>query len=450
MRTDSTRVSNEALQAAREFILVNYGKEYLPPAARKFKVKSGAQDAHEAIRPTAMQREPRAIKKYLTQEQFKLYELIWNRFVASQMEAARFEQTTIDITAGDKYLFRTTGSVILFRGFLQVYEEVKEENREGEDEDNMRVPINLKVGETLKLLDLIPKQHFTKPPPRYSESSLIKELDALGIGRPSTYAIIISTILARKYIEKVQRQLVPTELGRTVNKILIQNFPGIFNVKFTAHMEENLDKVESGQKEFVQVAQEFYAPFLKALEEVNARRDEIKDALQEETQEKCPRCGGDLIIRWGRNGKFVACSNYPECKYTKPVEETEEVDEYCVQCGRKMVIKHGRYGRFLACSGYPECKNTQPLSIGVNCPKENCPGFIVEKRSKRGRIFYGCSKYPECKFATWNKPVSISCPNCQNPYLEERSTQAKGTFLQCPTCKSEYPIEIKESYDAVA
>ncbi len=221
-------------------------------------------------------------------------------------------------------------------------------------------------------------------------------------------------------------------------------------MKFTAHMEENLDKVESREKEFIQVTQEFYTPFLKALQEFNSKKDEIKVALQEETREKCPQCGSDLIIRWGRNGKFVGCSNYPECKYTKPTTESEEVDEYCVKCGRKMVIKHGRYGRFLACSGYPECKNTQPLSIGVSCPKENCSGFIVEKRSKRGRVFYGCSRYPECKFASWNKPVSISCPTCKNPYLEERSTQAKGEYLLCSMCKSEFPMEMKESYEAVA
>ncbi|MFQ6114435.1 MAG: type I DNA topoisomerase, partial [bacterium] len=351
MRTDSTRIADEALQAAREYILVNYGKEYLPSSARKFKVKARAQDAHEAIRPTSLKRDPRSIRKYLSGEQFKLYELIWNRFVASQMEAAKLEQTTIDIYAGDKYLFRTTGSVILFRGFLQLYEEVKEDNGGQEDEENMKVPTNLQVGETLQLLDLIPRQHFTKPPLRFSESSLIKELDALGIGRPSTYAIIISTILARQYVEKVQRQLLPTELGRTVNKILIQNFPCIFNVKFTARMEEDLDKIESGQKNFREVAQEFYTPFNRALQEVDSRKEEIKDALQEQTDERCPKCGSALKIRWGRNGKFFACTSYPECRFTMPLEKAEEVEEVCEKCGKKMVIKYGRFGRFLACSG---------------------------------------------------------------------------------------------------
>ncbi|HEX9654499.1 MAG TPA: type I DNA topoisomerase [bacterium] len=446
MRTDSTRIADEALQAAREYVMVNYGKEYLPATARRFKVKAGAQDAHEAIRPTSMQREPRKIKKYLTSEQYKLYELVWNRFLASQMAPAQFEQTTIEIAAGENYLFRTSGSIALFRGFLQVYEDFKEESED--PEDDMRVPKNVAIGDILDLLKLLPKQHFTKPPARYTESSLIKELDALGIGRPSTYALIITTISARKYVEKNQRQLVPTELGRTVNRILIQNFPKLFNVKFTADMEENLDEIETGSKHFLQVAQEFYSSFKKALDDAHLRKDEIKDSLQEETKEKCPQCGRDLIIRWGRNGKFIACTGYPECKYTKPLEAPEEVDQVCQICGKKMIVKFGRFGRFLACSGYPECKNTQPYSIGVTCPEDG--GLVVEKRSRRGKTFYGCSNYPNCKFATWNRPVNISCKNCQSPYLEMRYTQAKGEFLYCAVCKTEAKEEDKETYREVA
>ncbi len=450
MRTDSTRIADEALQASREYILVSYGKEYLPASVRKYKVKKGAQDAHEAIRPTFFQNEPRKIKKYLTSEQYKLYELIWNRFLASQMKAAQFEQTTIDITAGEKYLFRTTGSVVLFRGFLQIYEDFKEENGQQAKNEEVYIPRDIKIGELLKLLELMPKQHFTKPPPRYSESSLIKELDALGIGRPSTYALIIGTILMRKYVEKNQRQLIPVELGRTVNKILIQNFPELINVKFTANMEENLDKIESGKKEFIDVAQAFYNSFKQALDEANSNKDKIKNSLQEETKEKCPQCESDLIIRWGRNGKFIACTGYPDCKYTKPLEEPEEVQEICDKCGRKMVIKFGRFGRFLACSGYPECKQTKPLSIGVNCPNENCKGVVVEKKSRRGKVFYGCSNYPKCTFATWNKPVNIACNNCQNPYLEQRSNQANEMFFYCPTCKAKIQGEDKESYRETA
>ncbi len=448
MRTDSTRIADEALQAVREYIVVNYGKEYLPAAARKFKVKAGAQDAHEAIRPTAMQREPRKIKKYLTAEQYKLYELIWSRFVASQMEAVRLEQTSIDISAGDKYLFRTTGSIVLFRGFLQVYEDPKDDQEQ--PEDDMRVPKNISIGELLRLRNLLPKQHFTKPPARFTESSLIKELDNQGIGRPSTYALIISTILARKYVVNNQRQLVPTDLGKTVNKILIQNFPQLFNVKFTADMEESLDRIESGKKQFLEVTQDFYASFKKALDDTHAKKDEIKDSLQEETKEKCPECGRELIIRWGRNGKFIACSGYPECKYTRPLEEPETVDQLCDKCGRKMVVKFGRFGRFLACSGYPECKNAQPYSIGVKCPQPNCSGALVERRSRRGKVFYGCSNYPNCTFAAWNRPVNQPCRNCGHSYLELRATQAKGEFLSCPACKSEFQEDGKENYREVA
>jgi len=449
MRTDSTRISDEALQAVREYILVSYGKDYLPASPRKFKVKSGAQDAHEAIRPTSLKREPRQIKRYLTSEQFKLYELIWNRFVASQMESVKIEQTTINISAGDTYLFRTSGSSILFRGFLQIYEENREENGNGKDDD-MRIPRNLNVSDILNLLDITPQQHFTKPAPRFSESSLIKELDALGIGRPSTYTVIISTILARKYVEKLQRQLSPTELGRTVNKILVQNFSDIFNVEFTALMEKDLDEIESGKKEFLEVTTDFYTPFKKDLDEVSQKQHEIKDSLQEETKETCPKCGKDLIIRWGRNGKFMACSGYPECKHTKPLEEPEEVEEKCEKCGKQMVIKHGRFGRFMACSGYPDCKNTQPISVGVHCPTDGCSGNLVEKRSRRGKTFYGCSKYPNCKFASWNRPVNIQCSTCQSPYLERRSNQSKGDFLYCPVCKSDFQVEEKETDDAVA
>ncbi len=314
----------------------------------------------------------------------------------------------------------------------------------------MKIPANLKVGMPLDLNKLTPRQHFTKPPPRFSESSLIKELDQLGIGRPSTYATIISTILARKYVEKQQRQLVPTELGQTVNKILVQNFSDLFNVAFTARMEADLDKIEAGKKAFVDIANAFYKPFQVALAEVDSRRSEIKSSLQESTEEKCPECGKELIIRWGRNGKFMACSGYPDCKFTQPLEEPESVDEKCDKCGKQMVIKHGRYGRFLACSGYPDCKNTKPISIGVKCPTDGCDGDIVEKRSKRGKVFYGCSKYPDCKFATWNQPVDKTCPTCGNDYMELRSTQSKGEFYSCPSCKSQIAKDDKESHRAVA
>ena len=449
MRTDSTRVADEALVAARDYIAVAYGLDYLPEKARIYKTKKSAQDAHEAIRPTDMKRVPKKIKKYLTSEQFKLYELIWNRFIASQMSDARLEQTSIDIIAGTKsdhgisedYLFRTTGSIIKFRGFLQVFEDFPENGKEAEDtaEAQENVPAELKIGEILKLLDLIPKQHFTKPPARYTESSLVKELDNLDIGRPSTYAQIISTLLARKYVEKISRALAPTELGFTVNDLLIQNFPSIFNVKFTALMEEELDKIETQDKDFLTVMSDFYHPFSHALEKIKSKKDVIRESLMEETQELCPQCSKQLIVRWGRNGKFIGCSGYPDCRFTRPLtEDKTETNEKCDKCGKPMVVKQGKFGRFLACSGYPQCKNNKSFSIGISCPKPDCSGAIVERRSKRGKVFYGCNQYPNCDFASWHLPVAISCENCKAPYLEQRQNQKKGKFLYCPNCKASY------------
>ncbi len=450
MRTDSTRIAKEAISSVRDYIANSYGLEYLPQKPRFFKVKKGAQDAHEAIRPTSMKREPRKIKKYLTSDQYKLYELIWNRFIACQMRDAKMDRTTVDVKAGDmkqmevleEYLFRTTGTIITFRGFLQVYEDYKEKDENnGDTEDSLKtkIPINLTIGALLKLLDLIPKQHFTKPPARYSESSLVKELDALGIGRPSTYAIIISTLLYRKYIERQNRTLLPTELGFTVNDILISNFPSIFNSEFTAKMEDELDKIETEDKDFVSVINDFYQPFEEALTKTKSKKDLIRDSLIKDADEKCPECGKDLIIRWGRNGKFIGCSGYPDCRYTRPLEQEEvQTEEVCEKCGKPMVVKTGRFGRFLACSGYPECKNNKPFTLGIGCPKDDCKGKIVERRSKRGKVFYGCSEYPKCDFATWYEPVALKCKNCGSNYLEKRYNKTVGNYLYCPKCKTKY------------
>jgi len=450
MRTDSTRIADEAIAEVREFIASGYGLEYLPKTARIFKVKKGAQDAHEAIRPTSTKREPKKIKKFLTADQFKLYELIWKRFIACQMSDALLDQTTIDIKAGtlnknevsEEYLFRTSGSIISFRGFLQAYEDFTENGdnkNNGSETSKLKIPDNLQIGEILTLLDLIPKQHFTKPPSRFSESSLVKELDALGIGRPSTYAMIISTLLIRKYVEKKVRQLIPTELGFTVNDILIQNFPAIFNTQFTAKMEDELDKIEDNKKDFVTVISDFYKPFNEALEATKSKKETIRDSLTKDTQESCPECGKPLIERWGRNGKFIGCSGYPDCRYTKPLEGEEiTTDEVCEKCGKPMVVKTGKFGRFLACSGYPECKNNKPFSLGIACPKEVCDGKIVERKTKRGKTFYGCSKYPDCDFASWYKPVATKCKNCDSPYLEQRYNKNIGNYLYCPKCKTKY------------
>ncbi len=455
MRTDSTRLADVAVKSVREYIANAYGVEYVPPKARAFKTSKRAQDAHEAIRPTNMAYTPQKIKPYLNKTQYALYELIWNRFVACQMAAAKLDQTTIDIAAGSgdeenlstDYLFRTTGSVVIFRGFLQVYDDFRDDAN-NDDETNVKIPVNLKVGEKLNLLDLIPKQHFTKPPARYSESSLVKELDNLGIGRPSTYALIISTLLARNYIQRNGRQLSPTELGRTVNQILVRHFPDIFNVEFTAQMEDELDQIESGDKKFISVMNDFYHPFDESIRNMDDKIDAIKESLMEDAAEACPKCGNGLIIRWGRNGKFIGCSNYPECKYTKPLENEQAMtDEVCDKCGKPMVVKVGRYGRFLACSGYPECNNAKPYSTGVSCPKEGCDGKIIERRSRRGKIFYGCSNYPKCDFVSWYKPVNKACPECNYPYLEERYSQRDGEYWMCPNrdCKTKFEPELEEA-----
>lgn len=449
MRTDSVRVADEALTAVRELIANDYGMEYLPKTPRRFKVKSGAQDAHEAIRPTSMKHSPKSIKRFLTAEQLRLYELIWQRFVASQMEAAVQEQTSIDIEAG-KFLLRVTGTVTLFRGFLQAFDDFKDEDENGNGASSA-MPSNLDIGETLTLLDLHSEQHFTKPPARFNESTLVKELDTLGIGRPSTYAMIISTLTARKYVEKQGRQLAPTDLGKTVNKILVQQFPEIFNVKFTAFMEEELDLIESGKKKFLQVVNEFYKPFNQVVTAAEENKDSIKETLQETTDEICPKCGKQLIIRWGRNGRFMACSGYPDCKHSKPLDVQEvATGEKCENCGKDMVVKVGRYGRFIACSGYPECKTAKPFPIGVPCLKEPCIGQVVERRSKRGRTFYGCNRYPECDFVSWNKPVKIPCPQCGSAYTEERYTQAKGAHVRCPKCKHELEGTVEDLYEPAA
>ena len=448
MRTDSTRISQDALQNVREYIAKSYGVDYLPTKPNLYRSKKGAQDAHEAIRPTYItsEFEPQRIKKFLTADQFKIYDLIWKRFVASQFKPAKAEKMTIDVAAGD-YLFRATGEVIIFRGFLQVYEpQGEEKDKNNDDERSMpeNLPEKIDRGETLHLLELLLKQHFTKPPPRYTESTLVKTLDKLGIGRPSTYAQIISTILQRKYVEKVERALVPTELGKTVNYLLVSHFPNIFNVKFTASMETELDKIEQHQASYQSTLDEFYHPFKETLEQVTEKLPEIKSSLQQESDITCDKCGRPMLIRWGRNGQFLACSGYPECKNTRPLEEPpppKETDEKCEECGSPMVVKRGRFGEFLACSRYPECKFTKPISTGVPCPEEGCSGTIVQKQSRKGKIFYGCSEYPQCKFALWNRPRSTTCPKCHYPLMEEKTTRKEGFYLQCPKCKHKEKVD---------
>ncbi len=454
MRTDSTRLSNDAVGEVREYIYENFGKEYLPKEARLFKKGKGSQDAHEAIRPTSTKYAPKLVRKYLEDDMFALYELIWNRFVACQMSPAVFDQTTVDISGGD-YLFRATDTVPKFRGFLQVYDESVEENEKpGDDDDPVsKLPSSLKVGEKTAVTNLIPNQHFTKPPARYTESSLVKELEALDIGRPSTYALIVDTILSRKYVEQKERKLYPTELGIAVNRILVQNFSHLFNVKFTAQMETELDTIAEGKNSYTKVMEDFYHPFVRDLEGVDKRAPAIKKSLQEKTDEVCEVCGKPMIIKWGRNGRFMACTGYPACKTTRPLESELEQTKMvagikCDLCGSDMVVKGGRFGAFLGCSRYPDCKNTKPLSIGVQCPKCKT-GYVIERKTtKRKRIFYGCSNYPTCDFASWDKPADRPCETCGNTYMVIKFTQTRGEYFLCPSCKAEVSREEVVEKDA--
>jgi DNA topoisomerase-1 len=441
MRTDSTRISPEALNAARDYIGKAYGSDYLPAKPNVYRSKKSAQDAHEAIRPTYLTAdfEPQKLKRFLTNDQFKIYDLIWKRFIACQIKPAVADRMTIDVVAADDYLFRASGEVILFPGWLAVYQEAAPDD-EKPDEDADQIPENLpkEINEkdVLNLLDLLLKQHFTKPPARYTESSLVKMLDKLGIGRPSTYAAIISTLLQRSYVEKKDRALVPTDLGKTVNELLVKYFPNIFDVAFTAQMEEELDKIEQHEASYLEAMERFYQPFKNTLEKVAGNIQSIKKSLQQASDEVCEVCGKPMVVKWGRNGQFLACSGYPECKTTKPLpEELEQTqtDEICDKCGSPMVIKKGKYGEFLACSRYPDCKNARPISTGVTCPLDG--GEIVQRTSRRGKVFYSCNNYPKCTFALWNKPVAVPCPKCNYPLMEEKTTKKDGSFLQCPECK---------------
>jgi len=438
MRTDSIRLADSAIADARDYIKENYGPEYIPGKPVKYKAKKGSQDAHEAIRPTYTAYPPEKIKKHLTKDQLRLYTLIWNRFLASQMTPAVYDTTSVEIVAG-KYQLNSSAQSLKFEGFLKVYNETKENGNNGNGENGLVDSIpDLKEGVELKLLEVKPTQHFTKPAARFSQASLVKTLEAEGIGRPSTYATIISTLTDRKYVEIQERRLHPTNLGKTINKILTQCFPTLFNTKFTAEMENELDLIEDGKEDWVDVLRQFYTPFNETLEGLKGKVQAIKDSLTEETGEKCDKCGSPMIIKWGRNGQFMACSAYPDCKNTKPVGEPEEAmktDEVCEKCGSPMVVKVGRFGKFLACSAYPECKTTKPISTGVKCPKDDCKGDVVEKRSKRGKKFYGCSKYPKCDFVSWYKPINQECPECKNNYMFDKISKVKGAYLECPVCK---------------
>lgn len=443
MRTDSTRVAAQALQAVREFIHQTYGLDHLPDQPNFYKSKKGAQDAHEAIRPTNLHLPPENLKNVLEPGLWKLYDLIWKRFVASQMKPAVYDQTTFDIQAND-YLFRANGSVLKFPGYISVYLEGKDEDISEEEEGTLP---DLAEGTALELLELIPKQHFTEPPPRYSEASLVKALEEYGIGRPSTYAQILTNIQERDYVVKQEQRFKPTTLGVLVNELLVKHFPRILNVQFTAQMEQELDEVEEGKRKWVEALQDFYTPFEETLAKAKVEMKNIK-RMQIETHLKCSKCGNSLVIRWGRHGEFLACSSYPECKTTHEftrdaggdiVIEQQEIKGVCETCGADMLVKRGRFGPFLACSRYPDCKFTKAIPVGVNCPK--CSADLVQRRSRRGKVFYGCSKYPDCDFASWNRPLPEECPQCHHPFLVEKYSKQLGNYVACPEKECGYTHE---------
>ena len=434
MRTDSTNLAKEAADKIRDYINSSIGKEYLPISVKNYKTKSkGAQEAHEAIRPTDPFASPNSLTG-LDPKQKKLYQLIWQRAIACQMNPALINSTSIDISAKD-YTFRATGSTIKFDGFLKIYPAKIESS----------ILPELKENQTLNLKKLNSEQHFTQPPARYSEAALVKAMEEYGIGRPSTYAPTISTIIARKYVDKDEnKKLFPTEIGKLVNDVLTAHFSKIIDYKFTAQMEKDLDKIAEGEKEWIPVIADFYAPFeenlIKKTKEVNK-----KDLVEEATDELCDKCGSPMVIKMGRFGKFLACTNYPQCKTTKPLgedgkpAEPEKTDEKCDKCGSPMVIKMGRFGKFLACSAYPACKNIkslnkdgtkkEPIKTGIKCPECGI-GEIEEKRSRRGKIFYGCSNYPNCKFALWNKPTGEKCKKCGS-MMTIKITKKSGEEIIC-------------------
>lgn len=441
MRTDSTRLSDGALASARDYIKAQYGESFLPSEAHVYKSKKkNVQDAHEAIRPTSMEYSPETVKGYLNRDQHRLYELIWNRFVACQMEAARYDQTSLDIANGD-YLFRSSGSILTFAGYLAVYGE-----EEGEDTGRTLPEVN--EGDELKCLKLTPIQHFTQPPPRFSEATLVKELEDKGIGRPSTYASIISTIQDKGYVEKDGGRFKPTELGSVVTQLLVENFPEVLSWDFTAQMESELDQIEEGALEWTDVLDRFYGPFNQRLDTAQTEMRNLKEESTP-TDIDCEECGSKLVIKWGKNGYFLGCSAYPECRFTSEFERDEEgevklikeevqVMGSCDKCETgAMVVKSGRYGRFLACSNYPTCKNTKGFAVGFDCP--SCGSEVIEKRSRKGKVFYGCSSYPGCKFAVWQYPVAIPCGMCSHGFLTRKDPE--GQELVCPECKSSYESE---------
>lgn len=458
MRTDSVRISEDAAQEALNLIRDTFGKEYGLPKPRFFKNKNKVQDAHEAIRPTSVYNTPEKVAPHLSKDQLALYQLVWKRFMASQMAQALINQNTVTIKAGD-YIFSATGSSILFPGFLALYKTADDEEQDKGNKEAALLP-DLAEKAILTLLKIDPKQHFTLPPPRFSEASLVKELEENGIGRPSTYASILSTIRDKGYVEFIKGYFHPSELGFIVSDLLVENFPDVLSVDFTAKMENDLDLVESAEMDALSVLSRFYETFEQRLAKAAENMLSVK-GVGVPTEAVCPACGKALHIKIGKNGPFLACVGYPECAYSRNYERDEkgqvhalEPDfeaaegEVCDKCGKPMVVKQGKFGDFLACSGYPLCKNTRSMGVktnganaqatGVKCPEPGCDGELVQRTSKRGKVFYGCSRFPKCTFASWDKPIAKTCPQCGGRILVEKETKKDGKVIKCPVKECGY------------
>lgn len=455
MRTDSVNLAQDALDELRELIAQRFGKENVPDEARIYKTKSkNAQEAHEAIRPTSAMRSPESVKSFLSPEQFKLYDLIWKRTVASQMISATIDTLSLDMSAGANHQFHATGSVVVDPGYMRVYQEGTDDKPEELGSEYL-LP-QLQEGDDVKLQDILCHQHFTEPPPRYSEATLIKVLEEHGIGRPSTYASIVSTLQTREYVQLEAKRFRPTDVGRIVSKFLTQYFTRYVDYGFTAQLEDELDEVSRGEKEWVPLLEQFWDPFKNQVDNI-AETVKRKDVTQELLDEKCPECGKPLSIRLGKRDRFIGCTGYPDCSYTRAMEEKpEDVSQdaevvegrRCPECQGELKIKHGRFGKFIGCSNYPKCKHIEslnkPADTGVECP-ECKQGKIVKRQSRRGRVFFSCSRYPDCKYAIWNEPVEGPCPNCAWPILTIKKTKKRGTELVCPRQTCGYIKQVEES-----
>ncbi len=436
MRTDSVRMSNEALESCRNLIGERWGSKLLNEKVRHFSNKNKAQDAHEAIRPTNPFNTPEMLSKYLDKDELRLYTLIWQRFVATQMVPALVNTIKIETVSGPG-MFNTSGSIIEHNGFLEAYPHVKVNTGE-------LIDSAYDIGDSVKTENYQTNQHFTKPPSRFSEASLIKEMESDGIGRPSTYATIINTILLRKYVEMEKKYFFPTDLGIHVNSFLVQSFEEFFNVSFTAEMENDLDSIEFGKIDYVDLLAKYYGSLKEQMSDVDVKA--LKKDLQETTDIVCDKCGeGHMIVKWGSNGQFLSCDNFPKCRNIKnftrdddgsiKIKEEEKLDKTCPECGNPLTVKSGRFGKFIACSNYPSCKYTEAIHTGIKCP-ECGEGFITEKKNKRGKLFYSCTNYPKCKFISNDKPVAEECPNCKHAFLYQKHSKKEGDYKICPECKT--------------